>query len=168
LTWGRCLVVLALIAPVLSACATQQAMTVIDGSTVASANPKYRNAVVVRSVTGGRLMNAATVMGVENEPFKAALEGSLAANGYLAQTGTPKFYLDVEITNLDQPLIGFNLDVTADVTYKVSGAGAPASYPIKTTAQASFSDSPIGMDRMRIANERVMRENIKQFLAALR
>jgi hypothetical protein len=113
-------------------------------------------------------MNAATVMGVENEPFKAALEGSLAANGYLAQTAAPKFYLDVEIANLDQPLIGFNFDVTADVSYKVSGTGAPATYPIKSTAHASFSDSPIGMDRMRIANERVMRENIKQFLTALR
>jgi hypothetical protein len=54
LNWTRRLAALALIAPVLSACATQQAMTVIDGSTAASANPKYRNAVVVRSVTGGR------------------------------------------------------------------------------------------------------------------
>jgi hypothetical protein len=107
-------------------------------------------------------------MGVTNEPLKAALESSLAANGYLAQSGNPKFYVDAEIVNLDEPVIGLDLDVTADVTYKVSGAGAPATYPIKTTGRATFSDSPIGIDRARIANERAMQLNIKQFLQALR
>jgi hypothetical protein len=165
--YGKILVVLALIAPGLAACATQQAMTVDTGATVTSI-PKYRNAMAVRSATGGRVMNAATVMGVQNEPFKAALESSLAANGYLAQSATAKFYVDAEIMNLDQPLIGLDLDVSADVSYRVSGAGAAATYPIKTTARATFSDSPIAVDRMRIANERVMQQNIRQFLQALR
>jgi len=65
-------------------------------------------------------------------------------------------------------LIGLDLDVTAEVTYKVSGAGAAATYPIKTTARATFSDSPVAADRMRIANERTMQQNIRQFLQALR
>jgi hypothetical protein len=109
-----------------------------------------------------------TVMGVENEPLKAALESSLAASGYLARSGTPKFYVDAEIMNLDEPLIGLDMDVTADVTYKVSGAGAAATYPIKSTARATYSDSPLGADRVRIANERAMQDNIRQFLLALR
>jgi hypothetical protein len=61
--------------------------------------------------------------------------------------------------------------MVADVTYKVSGAGAvaPAAvYPIKAKGSATFSDSPLGLDRIRIANERAMRENLKQFLEALR
>ena len=66
-------------------------------------------------------MNVLTVPGVANEPFKAALESTLSFNGYLAQSGTPKFYLDAEIQNLDQPLMGLDFDVVADVTYKVSG-----------------------------------------------
>jgi hypothetical protein len=164
--YRKILVVLIFVAPGLAACATPQAMTV-DSGAVVNSNPKYRNAVAVRSVTGGRMMNALTVMGVENEPLKAALEGSLAASGYLAQS-SPKFYVDAEIVNLDQPLIGLDLDVTAEVTYKVSGAGAAATYPIKTTARATFSDSPIAADRMRVANERAMQQNIKQFLQALR
>ena len=113
-------------------------------------------------------MNAFTVMGVQNEPFQAALESSLAANGYLAPAGTAKFYVDAEIQNLDQPIMGLDLDVTADVNYKISGAGAPSTYPVKTTARATFSDSPIAVDRMRIANERVMQQNIRQFLQSLR
>jgi hypothetical protein len=165
--YRKILVILTFIAPGLAACATQQAMTV-DSGAIVNSSPKYRNAIAVRSVSGGQVMNAATVMGVTNEPLKAALESSLAANGYLAQSGNPKFYIDAEIVNLDEPVIGLDLDVTADVTYKVSGAGAPATYPIKTTARATFSDSPIGIDRARIANERAMQQNIKQFLQALR
>jgi hypothetical protein len=88
------------VAPGLAACATQQGMTV-DTSAVVNASPKYRNAIAVRSVTGGHMMNAMTVMGVENEPLKAALQ-------------------------------------------------------------------PVGADRVRIANERAMQENIRQFLLALR
>jgi hypothetical protein len=165
--YGKNFAILTFIGLVLAACATQQAMTV-DSGAIVNSSPKYRNAVVVRSVTGGQVMNPLTVMGVTNEPFKAALESSLAANGYLSRSGTPKFYIDAEIVNLDEPVIGLDLDVTADVTYKVSGASAPATYPIKTTARATFSDSPIAADRVRIANERAMQQNIKQLLQALR
>lgn len=112
-------------------------------------------------------MNVLTVPGVADEPFKAALESSLAANGYLARAGSPKYYIDAEIKNLDQPLIGIDLDVVSTVTYKVSGAST-ATYPITAKGSAAFSDSPIAVDRMRIANERAMQENIKAFLLALR
>jgi hypothetical protein len=165
--YGKILVVLGFIAPALAACATPAAMTVDNGAVI-SAGPKYRNAMAIRSVTGGQVMNALTIMGVANEPFQAALEGSLAANGFLARSGTPKFYIDVRIVNLDQPIIGLDLDVTANVSYEVSGAGITLTYPVRTTARATFSDSPIAVDRMRIAHERTMQENIRQFLQALR
>src|SRR5437667_295291 len=114
--------VLIIMGPGLAGCATQQGMTVIDTGPVAN-SPKYRNAMAVRSVTGGQLMNAMTVMGVTNEPLKAALESSLATNGYLAGPGAAKYYIDAEITNLDEPVIGLDMDVTASVTYKVAGPG---------------------------------------------
>jgi hypothetical protein len=142
-------------------------MTVAGGAAT-SANPKYRNSIALRSVSGGQAMNVLTVPGVANEPLKAALENTLGANGYLARTGAPKYYLDAEIRNLDQPLIGLDLDATADVTYKLSGGGPEMTYPIRTTGHATFSDSPIAADRMRIANERAMRQNIERFLLALR
>jgi hypothetical protein len=163
--FGRVLVILALLAPGLAACATPQAMTVVG---VTNANPKYRNAIAVRSVSGGAAMNVLTMPGVPNEPLKTALENSLAASGYLARSGTPKFHVDAEIKNLDQPLIGLDLTVTADVTYKVSGAGSTADYPVRSSGKATFSDSPIAADRLRIANERAMQDNIKLFLEQLR
>jgi hypothetical protein len=160
-------VVLALaLASMVASCATPQAMTVSAGA-IANPLPKYKNAVVVRSVIGGAAMNVLTMPGVPNEPLKAALEDSLRASGYLA-SGTPKFHVDAEINNLQQPFIGLDMNVTTDVTYKVSGTGTVGTYPIKGTGQATFSDSPIGADRLRIANERAMQDNIKQFLLALK
>jgi hypothetical protein len=139
----------------------------VDAGAIASPLAKYRNAVAVRTVSGGQVMNVLTVPGVADGPFKAALEKSLAAGGYLARSGTAKYVIDVEIRNLDRPLIGLDMDVVSSVTYKVSGA-ASATYPIKAKGTATFSDSPIGADRVRIANERAMRQNIKSFLLALR
>jgi hypothetical protein len=165
--YGKIVMALALLAPVLAACATPQGMTVGSGA-IANPSPKYRNAIAVRSVNGGQVMNILTVPGVANEPFKAALEATLSANGYLASSGTPKYYLDAEIRNLDQPLMGLDLTVIADVTYNISGVGPAASYPVRAHATATFSDSPIAVDRIRIANERAMRQNIEQFLQVLR
>lgn len=171
--WGRSkmhrvkLLAAAVMTAALAACATQEAMTVDVGSTGGS-NPKYRNAVAVRTVSGGQPMNVLTVPGVPNEPFKAALEGSLQAKGYLASGSGARFYIDAEIQDLEQPLIGLTLDVTASVKYRVSGPGVNATYPITTKASASMSDSPIAADRMRIANERAMQQNIRQFLVTLR
>jgi hypothetical protein len=56
----------------LAACATEQAMTVAGGA-VANPSPKYRNAIAVRSVSGGQAMNILTVPGVSNEALKAVL-----------------------------------------------------------------------------------------------
>ena len=161
-------------APGLAACATvattvaaPEAMAVDAGAT-GNSLPKYRNAVAVRSVSGGRENSILTAPGVSDEPFKAALESSLEAKGYLAKSGTPKFYVDAQIQNLDAPLMGLTMDVTASVTYKVSGAGGGGTYPISSTANATMSDSMIGVDRVRIANERAMQQNIRMFLSALK
>lgn len=152
------------LAAMVAGCATSQGMSV---GAVASAPAKYRHAVEVRSVTGGAMMNVLTMPGVSNEPLKAALEDSLRANGYLA-SATPKYFVDAEIKNLDQPLMGIDLTVSAVVTYKVSGAGTNASYPIRSEGKATFGDSPIAADRLRLANERAMQDSIRQFLRTLK
>lgn len=151
----------------LAGCATPQNMTV-ETPVIAAPNPKYRNAMAVGTINGGQVMNVLTVPGVANEPFKAALEGSLAASGYLAKDGKPKFVIDAQIHELKQPFIGFEYDVTAQITYKVTGGGKTEPYLITANGHATFADSPMGADRIRVANERAMKANIQKFLQALK
>jgi hypothetical protein len=152
------------LAVLVAGCATSQGMSV---GAVGNAPPKYRHTMEVRSVTGGAMMNVLTQPGVSNEPLKEALESSLRTNGYLASSGA-RYFIDADIKNLDQPIIGLDLNVSAVVTYKVSGAGTSASYPIRSEGKATFADSAIAADRLRIANERAMQDNIRQFLRALK
>ena len=105
-------------------------MTVSSGA-LANPLPKYKNAVAVRSVIKKKKKKK------KGGEKRKGLEDSLRASGYLA-SGTPKFHVDAEINNLQQPFAGLDLDVTADVTYKVSGTGTVAAYPIKGTGRATF------------------------------
>ena len=59
----------------------------VGAGSIANPSPKYRNAIAVRTVSGGAVMNVLTVPGVANEPLKEALEATLSANGYLAASG---------------------------------------------------------------------------------
>lgn len=150
---------------VLAGCASPASMTVAPTATE-KGNPKYRNSVAVRSVTGGKMLNALTTPQVENDSFKSALESSLAAFGYLT-TGAAKYYVDVELQELDQPLIGMDFNVKSTVTYKLAGPDGAKTYPITASGTATMSDSVVGVDRIRIANERAMQQNIKSFLQQL-
>jgi mRNA-degrading endonuclease toxin of MazEF toxin-antitoxin module len=147
---------------VLAGCATPAGMTVAPVA-AEKGNPKYKNSIAVRNVTGGKMMNALTITQVENDVFKSALESSLAAYGYLT-TGKAKYHVDVELGELDQPLIGVEFNVKSTVTYKLAGPDGAKTYPITATGTATMSDSVVGADRIRIANERAMQENIRSFL----
>lgn len=147
---------------VLAGCATPAGMTVTPVA-AEKGNPKYKNSVSVRSVTGGKMMNALTVTQVENDVFKSALESSLAAYGYLT-SGAARYQVDVELGELDQPLIGMEFNVKSTVTYKLAGPDGAKTYPITASGTATMSDSVVGADRIRIANERAMQANIRSFL----
>lgn len=153
----------------IAGCAKPQAMFVAQG-TIANPVAKYKGAMALRSVTGGAAINILTMPGVMDDAFKSALQSSLANAGYLASDAAAKYTLDATIDNLQQPLIGISMDVTATVTYTVTpaGGGQPVRYPVTTQGSASFSDSPIGADRLAKANEKAMQENIRTFLLQLK
>ncbi len=166
---GRAQVILlgALLVSGLAGCATSQNMAV-ETTAIATPIAKYKNAMAVGTVQGGQAMNILTVPGVPNEPFKAALESSLAAYGYAATGGAPKYVINAQIHDLKQPLIGFEYDVTAQVTYTVTGGGKSDSHTVTANGHATFANSPMGADRIRIANERAMKANIQKFLQELK
>ena len=147
--------------------ATSQAMTVKPGTT-ASVNPKLKGAVKMADVTGGKETSPLWASQVDNASFKKALQDSLAISGYLAaDAGQAKYSVSADLMELDQPLIGFALDVKSNVNYKLNGPSGARTYLVKATGTAKVSDGFIAAERLRIANERSVLENIQQFINEL-
>jgi hypothetical protein len=158
-------------ASLLSGCA---APARIDQMT-ASVSPQQRIAptslrtnIAVRDVTGGKETNPMWVSNVGNSEFEQALEASLREAGLLApgkQAG--KYMLVAHLENVDQPLAGFNMTVTATVSYSLVERATGkevlqrrVSLPYTATMGAAFS----GTERLRIANEGAIRVNITQLI----
>ena len=161
----------ALVAAVqLSGCATpatSQAMTVQPGTT-APVNPKLKGAVKVGEVAGGKDTNPLWTSQVDNAGVRKALQDSLAISGYLApEAGGARYEVSASLVSLDQPLFGLTLDVKSVVNYKLTGAGMDKSLPVTATGTATTSDTWVAIERLRIANERSILENIKAFINQL-
>lgn len=161
---------IALCVAVLGGCATSathQAMTV-QPQAAAVVNPKLKSAIRVDAVNGGKDTNPLWTSQVDNAGFKKALEDSLAIAGYLAPANASAPYtLSAELKELDQPLLGFTFDVKSSVDYKLSGNGSAKDYPVTATGTATVSDAFVAIERLRIANEKSIQENIKALLKEL-
>jgi len=129
---------------------------------------KYKGAMAVRDVTGGEETNPLWTSQVDNASFKEALEKSLAEIGYNAPDGKkPRYFIDADLRSLDQPFIGLDFDVSANVVYNVEKNGVKTKYPINAVGTASVSDAFIAVERLKIANERAIKENIKYFFTTI-
>ncbi len=155
----------------LAACATPAEPTnMVVTLPQASFPPAFAGAMCVRSVTGGEETNPLWVSKVSDTDFRAALARSMAAAGLIGADAGCRFPVDVNLLGLAQPAFGINLEVTSHVNYKVFGpAGQPVLLETVTAAYtAGFSDSPIAIIRLRLANEGAIRASITRFLEKLR
>lgn len=147
--------------------ATSQAMTV-QPQAAAVVNPKLKSAIRVDNITGGKETNPLWTSQVDNAGFKKALEDSLAIAGYLAApNATAPYTMSAELKELDQPLFGLTFDVKSSIVYKLSGDGAAKDIPVNATGTATVSDAFVAIERLRIANEKSIQENIKALLKEL-
>ena len=119
-------------------------------------------------VSGGKETNPLWTAQVSSEAFKTALEQSLALAGYMG-TGGPAMQVQANLVNLHQPLAGFDLSVTSQVRYTVTREGRPVfDETVSATGTASMGEAFMAVERLRIANEKSIRENIKAFLTRFR
>lgn len=147
--------------------ANQQAMSVTYGD-AAKASEQLQGQFTVRQVSGGKDTNPLWTSQVDDASFRSALVQSLNVTGYGAgPAGGTKYMIDAELKELKQPLMGFTFDVVSTVNYTVEGGGNKKVIPITATGTATTSDAFVGIERLRMANERSIKENIKAFLKAL-
>ena len=156
----------------LGACASParpEAMTLLP-STIEAATPGdfgYQS-IRVASVQGGGDTNPMWLSNVSNIEFKKALEGSLAATGYFRADGP--YSLTATMIDLQRPMAGLDLSVTSRVRYSVVDQANAVVFDdtVAATGTAKFGDSLLAVERLRLANEASVRENIKAFVERFR
>ena len=155
----------------LSGCATpanKQAMTISKFEENVIVNPNLKGKFFVRNVSGGKDTNPLWTSQVGTADFKSALDQSLEEVGYKAENQeAATYFIDAELKELDQPIFGLTFDVHSNVFYVVDGNGTKKSVPISATGEATVKDAFIAIERLRIANEKSIRENIKAFINSL-
>lgn len=155
---------------ILVGCATpasQQAMTVNASDISVNTSEKLKEQVLIRSVTGGKDTNPLWTSQVDSQSFKAALEQSLAAIGYKTNSASAKYKIDANLQDLNQPGFGLTFNVQSTVAYTVATDARTNNVPITATGTATPSDAIIATERLKIANERSIKENIKAFINRL-
>lgn len=154
----------------LNGCATPaetQAMTVGLDSSI-SQNPKLKGKVALGNIAGGQETNPLWTSQVDNQSFREALRGSLNAFGYLAtDPSTASHKVDANLMSLVQPAFGLSLDVQSSIQYVVTTGSNSKEQVINATGTGTFSDAAMAIARLRIANEKSIKENISQFLKTL-
>lgn len=161
----------------LTGCATPASssnMTVraADATTVRLQTPEaLKNNLALRDVTGGKETNPAWVSNVSSSEFERALEDSLRSVGMLsANRQAGRFQLIVHLEKLDQPFMGFDMTVTSTVAYTLVERASGKTIWQKTLAvpyTAKVSDAFVGSERLRLANEGTIRQNITQLIGEL-
>jgi hypothetical protein len=158
-------------AAALSACAkpaTVPAM-VPDVAGLATAASPYRGAISVGTVSGGRGGSSLWTARVGNAEFQEALSRALTDSGLAAAQGG-RYRLDADLQKLEEPFAGFAMTVEATIAYKLTDSTSGAMVyqnTITTPATATMDDSLDGLARLRIANERAIRANLRRLVEEL-
>ncbi len=155
-----------------AACATpsrpdMMALPATAGLTAASGDLGYRSVTTV-NVSGGEATNPLWTAEVSNDDLKTALEQSLEAAGYMGSNG-PAMVVTANMIELNQPMAGLDMTVTSRIQYQVTSNGRVVfNDTVAATGTATMGEAFAGFERLRLANEKSIKENIKQFLTRFR
>ncbi|MBA4808429.1 hypothetical protein [Brevundimonas sp.] len=137
------------------------------GLTASAGDIGYHSVTTV-TVSGGQGTNPMWTSQVSNADFKTALEASLASAGYMGAEGEP-MEVSASLIDLKQPFAGLDMSVTSQIRYTVTRAEQTVfDEMVAATGTATMSQAFVGVERLRMANEASIRENIKEFLTRFR
>jgi hypothetical protein len=157
----------------LTACASASnpgAMSVaVKETSLISAESGLHKAIAAPTVTGGKETSPMWKSNVSSSDFAEALRQTLAANTMLASENG-RFNLAAELVELNQPMVGLDMTVTARVKYTLTDIATGQtiwSQEIVTPYTAKMSDAFVGVKRLQLANEGAIRTNIEKLVDAL-
>lgn len=152
-----------------SAGANASRMTIGPADLVKAPNGPMQQAVAVGEVAGGSETNPLWMSRVSTAAFRAALTDSLRMAGLLA-SGDGRYKLKATLLSLDQPMVGFDMTVTAIVQYFMTDAATGAMVwqdTITTPFTATVGDAFLGNTRLQKANEGAVKANLLELIQRL-
>lgn len=141
----------------------------VTEQTIISENSVLHQSIAMGDVTGGRDTNPLWTSQVSSEDFAEALRQTFAAHAMLA-TDAGEFRLDAELVELEQPFAGFDMTVTSQVRYTLTAMGSGDivfEEVIEQAYTAQMSDAFVGVERLRLANEGSIRDNITALINSM-
>lgn len=169
----RLLVAMLLLAG-LGACATPASYTSMIPE-LASADlgsgpaPSYRGAITVAPVSIGNDTSAPWRSQIGSAEFQEALVRTLMFANLAGAQGS-RFRLDATLLGLERPYAGFAMTVTASVAYRLTdtATGAVVYQDTRTSfGIATLNDAITNVNRLRMADERALRANIRKLIEDL-
>jgi len=130
----------------------------------------FRGNLSIGEVIGGKETNPLWTSQVGSAQFERALEASLGDLGLLAPRQGGQFVLNSALEKMEQPLLGVSFTVTSTVHYAITERATGKRLldkSLTTPYTAEFSDALLGVERLRLANEGAIRENISRFIKEL-
>ena len=104
--------------------------------------------------------------------MRSLIATKLAKADILTNPGTAngRYRLEATLQNLQQPLIGLDMTVTATIAYKLTEitTGTIAyENTLVTPATATFGDAFVTVERLKLANEKAIRANLTKLIGEL-
>jgi hypothetical protein len=137
--------------------------------TVRGPAPSYRNAITVASVTVGQDTATPWTSQLGPAQVQEALVQALAA-ARLGSAQAGRFRLDAVLLTLQRPYAGFAMTVTATIAYRLTEVPSGAvvySSTITMPGTATLDDAVLNDVRLRIADDRAVRANIRRLIEEL-
>ena len=131
--------------------------------------PSYRGAITVASVGIGTDTSVPWTSQIGSAEFHDALVRTLTLANLASPQGG-RFRLDATLLGLSRPFAGFAMTVTASVAYRLTdtATGAVVYQETRTSlGTASLNDAVMNANRLRIADERALRANIRKLIEDL-
>jgi hypothetical protein len=125
----------------------------------------FKENITLAKLSGGQ--KSTIVSKVDNEGFSKAIENSLSNVGFLSSDPSAAYQLTVALEELKQPLMGLDLKVVCKAKYTLydnKHKRVVFEETLTTPYTAPFSSAFVAAERLRLANEGAVKENIKKFL----
>ena len=129
---------------------------------------KYQDSISVRDVTVNDGVGGLSP--VTASEYKSALVSALRQADLYCKEGEARYYLDANMSDMEQPFIGFNMTAKTTASYKiykVKGGDAVFSETLTLPCTKTISDAFDGAVRARLASGCSVGENITHLIKIL-